>query len=65
MSLADIKNEVAGLKPEDRRHLMAFLLSLDGGLDSGLLAELTRKIEDKNPEHWVSLAEAKSRLGNS
>jgi hypothetical protein len=64
VSLIEIKHEVEKLKPEDRRHLIAYLVSLEGIQDSSLRAELTRKIDDRNPEHWISLEEARARLGD-
>lgn len=65
MSLADLKHEVERLLPEDRRHLLAFLITLEGRNDATQRAELERKIDDRDPEHWITLSEARLRLADT
>ena len=64
MSIGDIKQELQRLQPEERRHLLAFLISLEGGVDARLRAELTKKIDDQDSKKWITLEEAKERLGD-
>ena len=60
MSLEALKREAAALPPEERRHLMGFLVMLN--MTDEERAELRRKMDDKDPSRWVTLEEAKERL---
>jgi hypothetical protein len=62
MSIAELKSEVDRLLPEERRQLTAYLVTRDRMADPEFLQEIARKIDDKDPEHWLSLEEAKKRL---
>ena len=62
MSIAELESEVDRLSPEERRQLTAYLITQDRMLDPEFRQELIRKIDDKNPEHWISLEEAEKRL---
>jgi hypothetical protein len=62
MSVADLKNEMDRLSPEERRHLTAYLFTRDDMLDTDFRTSLTTKIDDKIPENWVSLEDAEKRL---
>jgi hypothetical protein len=55
MLLAQLKQEAVELSPAEQSELMAFLASIQIAEDDELRSELTRKIDDKNPESWVSL----------
>ena len=62
MSLADLKHEMEQLTPAERRHLTAHLVALERRADPKFRAELTRKIDDKTPERWLTVEEAEARL---
>jgi len=62
MSIAELKSEVDRLSPEERRQLTAYLVTRDRMLDPEFRQELTRKIDDKSSERWISLEEAEKRL---
>ncbi len=62
MSLTELKLKVDRLTPEERRQLTAYLVARDRMLNPEFREELVRKIDDRNPEHWVSLEEAERRL---
>jgi hypothetical protein len=64
MSLAQLKHEAAELSPAEQSELMAFLGSIQIAEDVELRAELTRKIDDKNPVNWVDLEDLKQRWAN-
>ena len=64
VSIGDIKQELQRLQPEERRHLLAFLISLESGVDARLRAELTKKIDDQDSKMWITLEEARARLGD-
>lgn len=62
MSLAQLKEEAASLEPKELRQLMAFLVWKQNSQDEQLMAELTAKIEDDDPSHWITGEELKKRL---
>jgi hypothetical protein len=62
MSMAELMREVAELPPERQNELAAFLLQLRLKRDPAWRAELTHRIDDKNPDHWVSLEDWKKEL---
>jgi hypothetical protein len=64
MSLAQLKHEAAELSLAEQGELMAFLGSIQIAEDDELRAELTRKIDDKNPANWVDLDDLKQRWAN-
>jgi hypothetical protein len=61
VSLEEIKIEIAGLTREQQDQLAAYLVHLRHEQDSKIRAEITAKIEDKNPANWVSLDELKEK----
>jgi hypothetical protein len=65
MSMADLMREAASLPPERQDELAAYLLDLRLNRDPAWRAELTRRIDDKNPENWVSLDDWKKELANA
>jgi hypothetical protein len=62
MSIEEIKAEIEDLPVEERKRLAAFLVSLRHKELDEYRAGLARKIDDKNPENWVSLEELDQRL---
>lgn len=62
MSMAELMREVAGLPVERQNELAAFLLHLRLQHDAAWRAEMTRRIDDKNPANWVSLEDWKKEL---
>ena len=63
MSIETLKNELAGLDSAKRSHIVAYLVSLQDQQDSSYRASLASKIDDRNPENWVSIEEMDRRLG--
>jgi len=60
MSLEALKREAAALPLDQRRHLMGFLVSINMADEER--RELTRKIDDKDPERWMTLEQLDERL---
>ena len=60
MSLEALKREAAALPPEERRHLMGFLVSIN--ISDEERRELARKIDDNNPDHWMTLEQLDEKL---
>ena len=52
MSIATLQQEVQALPAEDQDKLAAFLLSLRMKRD-GLLEEISRRLDDRDPSVWV------------
>lgn len=65
MSINEIKTELEALPADERRQLAAFLVSLHHRDIAGYRSRLTRKIDDRTPENWVSLEEMERRLDST
>lgn len=62
MRLDELQLEAERLAPGDRRKLMSFLVALDVRTDEQYGGELTRRLDDRSPERWISLQDAEGRL---
>jgi hypothetical protein len=62
MSMAELMRAVAGLPAEQQKELAAFLLHLRLRQDPEWRAEMARRIDDRDPAHWVSLEAWKQEL---
>ena len=62
MSIDAIKQELAGLDVAHRNEIVAYLLSIDDQNNTQYRSSLTRKIDDKDPAHWLTLEELDRRL---
>jgi hypothetical protein len=61
MSLAQLKDQAAHLMLAEQRELIAFLISRQTAQDEGFKDTLARKVDDKDPAHWVELDELRKR----
>lgn len=61
MSLAQLKDEAAHLRLAEQRELIAFLISRQTEQDQDFKDTLARKVDDKDPMHWVELNELQKR----
>ena len=55
MSLKEIKSGLAELPQADQDHLAAYLVHLRHQRDTSVRREISSRLEDKNPDHWVSI----------
>ena len=62
MNLEEIKTELAKMPTENQDHLAAYLVHLRHQRDAELRREITARIDDKNPAHWVTLDELREKL---
>ncbi len=62
MKLEELEREAERLKPEEQRKLLSFLVRMDIQRDDAYREELSRRLDDKSPEAWISLQEAERRL---
>jgi hypothetical protein len=63
MEAGELKSELAALNSKGRRQMIAFVLALEEQNNQAYREELARRIDDKDPNHWVSLDELDRRLG--
>jgi len=61
VSLQEIKAGLAELPQEQQDHLAAYLVHLRHQREAGVRQEITARIADKNPQHWISPAELKEK----
>ena len=62
MSIAELKSEVDRLSPEERQQLRAYLIVKDRMADPAFRREMADKLNDPDPNRWVSFEEAKKQL---
>lgn len=63
MSIEVLQHEVTALSSEQRRKLMAFMVTLEDRSRPGYAAELARKIDDKSPDRWLTPEQCERELG--
>ena len=64
MSVQELKAELAALSEKERAEVSAFLFHLRHASDPDYQAAVQRRMEDKDPSHWVPLDELERRLGS-
>jgi hypothetical protein len=64
MSMAELMRVVVGLPAQQQNELAAFLLHLRLQHDAAWRTEMTRRIDDKDSAHWVSLENWKAELAS-
>ena len=62
MTIEAIKEELGALPAVERRRLAAFLISLRHRDLEGYRARMAEKIDDHNPDRWLSLDQMDERL---
>jgi hypothetical protein len=62
MKLDELQREAERLSAEDQRKLIGFLVAIDLRRDEGYRSELTRRLDDKDPQSWMTLQDAERRL---
>jgi len=55
MTIEQIKEELTGMPEQQQDHLVAYLVHLRHLRHPVTRQELTRKIDDHDPSHWVPL----------
>ncbi|MCX6927866.1 MAG: hypothetical protein NT154_32360 [Verrucomicrobia bacterium] len=64
MSLTQLKQAAANLPGKKQRELIAYLVARQTERDEAFKRELTAKIDDRNPTHWMELNDARKRYGD-
>ena len=62
MSLETLKREAAALDESGRKELLAYLISLREQKWAAHAREISKRLDDPNPGHWLTLEEFKERL---
>ena len=62
MSVEEIKNQLVALSPDERNQVSAYLLHLRDSADPDYQAEISARLNDKDPSHWLTLEEFERRL---
>jgi len=62
MSLETLKREAAALNDEERRELCAFLISLREKQWVEFLRNASKRLDDPDPNRWLTIEEFKRRL---
>ena len=57
-----LKEEVSKLPPVDRRQLMGYLVGLQIRVDSDYSRVLTDRIDDQEPDNWMTLEQLDAKL---
>ncbi len=64
MKLAVVQKEIEAWTPEDQDQLAAYLSVLRLQRTAEHAEELNRRLSDRDPDHWLTLAELKDKLSN-
>ena len=62
MSIEAIQEQIRILGADDRRKLIAFMVSLDDQNRPGYAQMLAKRIDDQSPDRWLTLEECERRL---
>jgi hypothetical protein len=62
MSIEALKQELANLDAKDRQKIISYLVEINQRDNPERRAEMTRKISDNDPAHWLTLEEFDRRL---
>lgn len=60
MTLEQLREKIALLPPKELRHLMGFIISTSQSEEER--AKIRRKMDDKDPSHWMTLEQIQARL---
>ncbi|MFO1501930.1 MAG: hypothetical protein U1G07_26740 [Verrucomicrobiota bacterium] len=64
MTITDLQNAIRSCSKQDQDQLAAFLALLRQQRDPEYLATLDARINDRDPQHWVSLEALKEQFRN-
>jgi len=61
VSLKEIKSELVELPQEEQDQLAAYLVHLRHQRDAGVRREISSRLDDKNPDHWISVGQLREK----
>ena len=62
MSVMDLKRELVALSAAEQAEVAAFLFQLRHKDDADYQAKIRRRLDDKDPSHWLTPDEFERRL---
>ena len=65
MTLLELKKEIAELEPADQDEIVSYIGQLKARQDPAYEREMERRLDDRDPEHWVSLEDLEAELAGS
>lgn len=65
MTIQQLKKEAAALSPRKQAELAAYLVQLRNRRDPEYKRLMTRRLNDRNPKHWLTVDEVKERLSKN
>jgi hypothetical protein len=65
MSIEAIKQELRALPAEERRRLVAFMVTLDDQSQAGYADKLAQRINNRSPGQWLTPEQCERELGLS
>ena len=65
MSVMDLKNELVALSAKEQAEVAAFLFQLRHQADANYQATLQRRLDDKDPAHWLTPDEFERQLNQN
>lgn len=65
MSVMDLKKELAALSATEQAEVAAFLFQIRRKDDPDYQAKIRRRLDDKDPSHWLAPDEFERRLNQS
>jgi len=65
MSVMDLKRELTTLSTNEKAEVAAFLFQLRRKDDTDYQATIKRRLDDKDPSHWLTPDELERRLNQN
>jgi hypothetical protein len=65
MSVMDLKKELTALSANEKAEVAAFLFQLRRKDDTDYQAQIQRRLDDKDPSHWLAPDEFERRLNQN
>ena len=65
MSVMDLKRELTALSANEKAEVAAFLFQLRRKDDTDYQATIKRRLDDKEPSHWLTPDEFEKRLNQN
>ena len=65
MSVMDLKRELVALSVNEKAEVAAFLFQLRRKDDADYQATIKRRLDDKDPSHWLTPDEFERRLNQN
>jgi len=65
MSVMDLKRELVALSVNEKAEVAAFLFQLRRKDDTDYQATIKRRLDDKDPSHWLTPDEFERRLNQN